>query len=161
MHPILRIGYLLQHLGAVETRKKMQKIVHILQVTGAPFPEEFRFHLYGPYSNDLRAELDAFAAEDLIEETQSGSAFTLKPTRKLIDLIALAREEIPEWTKLAEELNAKSPTDLEGISTLLYFHQWGFEEEDWCEKFGELKAHLADRYDEFATEAKRLLATAA
>lgn len=42
--------------------------VPILQVTGAPFPEEFRFHLYGAYSSDLRVELDAFAAEELIEE---------------------------------------------------------------------------------------------
>jgi uncharacterized protein YwgA len=49
-HPIVRIGLLLKKVESIETRKKFQKIVHILQVMDAPFPESYDSHHYGAFS---------------------------------------------------------------------------------------------------------------
>lgn len=162
-HPIVRIGLLLKKVEAIETRKKFQKIVHILQVMGAPFPESYDFHHYGAYSAELRRELDAFKSEELIDEIEipgQFTSYTVKPTEKLKALL----EQLPPsgdepWLDWASELNRKSPKDLEGISTLLYLHQRVWPIASWKAKFTELKPHLAANYDSYESEALRLLET--
>lgn len=163
-HPIVRIGLLLKKVEAIETRKKFQKIVHILRVMGAPFPESYDFHHYGAYSAELRRELEAFKSEELISETEIPGPFTsytVKPTEKLKELL----EQLPPsgdepWLAWASELNRKSPTDLEGISTLLYLHQRVWPKVSWSGRFSELKPHLAPNFDLYEAEALRLLETA-
>jgi uncharacterized protein YwgA len=163
-HPIVRIGLLLKKVEAIETRKKFQKIVHILQVMGAPFPESYDFHHYGAYSAELRRELDAFKSEELIDETEipgQFTSYTVKPTGKLLELL----EQLPPshdepWLTWASELNRKSPKDLEGISTLLYLHQRAWPQVSWSGKFAELKPHLSANYTRYESEALRLLETA-
>lgn len=163
-HPIVRIGLLLKKVEAIETRKKFQKLVHILQVMGAPFPESYDFHHYGAYSSELRGELEAFKAENLIDETAIPGqfvSFTVKPTAKLLGLLdKLQIMEEPEWLPWAAELNSESPRELEGISTLLYLHQWLWPQTSWHGKFNELKPHLATDYDRFERKALRLLKAA-
>lgn len=163
-HPIVRIGLLLKKVEAIETRKKFQKIVHILQVMGAPFPESYDFHHYGAYSAELRSELDAFKAEDLIIEPEvlgQFPSFTVKPTPKLFDLLDKVKiTEEAEWLTWAKELNQKSPRNLEGISTLLYLHQRLWPQTAWRGKFAELKPHLASFYERYESEALGLLRTA-
>jgi uncharacterized protein YwgA len=160
-HPIVRIGLLLKKVESIETRKKFQKIVHILQVMDAPFPESYDFHHYGAYSAELRRELDAFKDEGLITEPETPgpfASFTVKPTGKLLGLLDLLQTtEEPEWLRWAAELNRKSPRELEGISTLLYLHQWLWPLASWPGKFAELKPHLAENYDRFESEALHLL----
>ncbi len=165
MHPIFRLGLLLIHLREVEGRKKFQKLVHILQVMGGPFPERFALNYFGAYSSDLRTELDAFITEDLIVEspTTAGpagefTAYTLTPTAKLKGLL----NELPTlpampWLAWADELNKKSPKELEGISTILFLvqHQWPVA--DWEPKFKALKPHLSDRFSQFKSEAENCL----
>ena len=161
MHPILRIGLLLRRVQGVNTRKKFQKLVHILQVMGAPFPESYDFHFYGPYSAELRRELDAFAGEGLIQEEAVRSnfpSFNLAPTPKLLSLL----EEDPNlpnpgWLDWAEELNKQQPQTLEGISTLLYLHQRKWSRDTWKEKFHQLKPQLSARFAACEAEALRLL----
>jgi uncharacterized protein YwgA len=163
-HPIVRIGLLLKKVEAIETRKKFQKIVHILQVMGAPFPESYDFHHYGAYSSELRSELDAFKAEELIIEPEvpgQFTSYTVKPTPKLLELLDKVQiTEEAKWLDWAAELNRKSPTELEGISTLLYLHQRVWSQETWRGKFAELKPHLTGNYDSYESEALRLLSLA-
>jgi len=165
-HPIVRLGLLLRRVKAIETRKKVQKIVHILQVMGAPFPERYDFHHYGPYSSELAREIDAFKAEDLvIEHPLEGQlpTFRLEPAPKLLGLLAedATLPEDAEWLAWAEELNAERPRRLEGISTLLYFHQRLWPQSSWRTKFAELKPGLMDEYDACEKHALALLDRAA
>ena len=164
MHPILRIGLLLRQLQVVDTRKKFQKLVHILQVMGAPYPESFDLNHYGAYSSELRAELDAFIIEGLVEETCSDEgngvvSYSLRPTQRLIDLVG----EFPgptehEWLNWAKTLNRHNPTELEGISTVLYLCQRGWPKAAWRKRFELIKPHLADRYGSFEAKATEMLA---
>lgn len=161
-HPIVRIGLLLRRVNAIETRKKFQKIVHILQVMGAPFTESYDFHHYGPFSSELRREIEAFVSEALIVETQelvNGlPSYKVCPTEKLLALLEKDPDLIEEeWVDWADELNRKTPRDLEGISTLLYLHQRLWSQDTWRNKFVELKPQLAAQYDWYESEALRLL----
>lgn len=161
-HPIVRIGLLLRRVKAIETRKKVQKIVHILQVMGAPFPERYDFHHYGPFSNELSREIDAFKSENLVTETPVAGnlpTYRLEPSPKLLELLtedpSLATD--PEWLSWAEELNAERPRRLEGISTLLYFHQRLWPRAAWKSKFQELKPQLMEEYERCEEKAIELL----
>lgn len=160
-HPVVRIGLLLRRVKVIETRKKVQKIVHILQAMGAPFPERFDFHHYGPFSSELWREIEAFEAEGLVTEAAiQGNlpTFRLEPTNKLLSLLEEDSGVDDEpWVEWAEELNAKRPRRLEGISTLLYFHQRLWPVQTWSSKFKELKPQLMDEYEQCHAEAMELL----
>lgn len=161
-HPVARIGLLLRRVKTIETRKKVQKIVHILQVMGAPFPERFDFHRYGAFSTELAREIEAFKEENLVVETEiSGPlpTFRLEPAESLLELLSRdsSLTEEPEWLAWAEELNGERPRRLEGISTILYFHQRRWPREAWRKKFQELKPHLVEEYDQCEAKALELL----
>lgn len=64
------IGTLLELLGAIEGRKKLQKIVFLSKHFGLPFQEEFRFHFYGPYSESLATKVQEMVSMGLISEEE-------------------------------------------------------------------------------------------
>jgi uncharacterized protein YwgA len=43
VHPIVPLLQLIYVLGRIGGRKKLQKIVHVLQALGVPFPERFEY----------------------------------------------------------------------------------------------------------------------
>ena len=153
MHPVIRLGTLLLHLNGVEGRKKFQKLVYILQAAGAPFPERFELSLFGAYSSELKAELDAMKAEQLLDEVFSAGwiypFYTLKPGAALRPLFEeLEIKETGTWLSLAERLNRESASTLEGVSTILYLRQRNWQDTSLKERFVALKPHLAARYDD-------------
>jgi hypothetical protein len=63
--------------GGLSSRKRVQKIVCLLQVAGMDFNLDFRLHHYGPYSAELAALLDeATQSGILFEEEQKNSVGT-------------------------------------------------------------------------------------
>jgi uncharacterized protein YwgA len=73
MHPIVPLLQLLHLLKRVEGRKKLQKLVHILQERGVPFPEQFEYSYYGMYSAQLRSEVERLESEKLVDEKEACS----------------------------------------------------------------------------------------
>ena len=55
--------------GGIESRKRIQKTVHLLQAAGAEFELAFRLHHYGPYSAELAEKLDWMAENKILLET--------------------------------------------------------------------------------------------
>lgn len=53
MHPAVPLLQLVHLLRRIEGREKLQKIVYILKVLGAPFSERFEYSSYGMYSLQL------------------------------------------------------------------------------------------------------------
>ena len=162
MHPVLRIGLLLRRVKKFETRNKFQKIVHILQVMGAPFPESFDLNHYGAYSSGLQSELDAFSDEGLVEESEeisgTSKSYSVKPTDKILQMLKeFPNLKEPAWLEWAESLNRKSPCELEGISTVLFLHQRRWPEDSWENHFQQLKPHLFPQYSDYKQEALELL----
>ncbi len=164
MHSALRIAQLLRLLGRVDGRKKLQKLVHILQELGYPFPERFEYSYYGMFSKQLRGELDALAADKLITEREviypSGNpSFSFESTPQLEALLTeVGVDKEPSWAGTAKRLNALSAHILEGVSTILFLHRRGLEGDQLKQRLLSLKPHLADCWDQCERETRGILA---
>ncbi|MDB6118908.1 MAG: hypothetical protein JWO08_2689, partial [Verrucomicrobiaceae bacterium] len=127
MNTLLQLGILFKGVSHVEGRKKLQKMVHILQEFGVPFGVRFGYHHYGPFSEQLQDSLQSFQHDGLIAETPVGGQFPTSqftPEAKLLELLDQVGATVsPAWVDFASELNAKSPRDLEAISTLIYVQE--------------------------------------
>ena len=163
MSPILLLGQLLKTNGPIRGRKKLQKIVHLLQTLGrVPFGYSYQFSFFGPYSADLKADVDALAIEGLVQETNeaNGTGFQTyvfsageKMERLLNDLTA---PETPAWATLARELNGKAAAELEGISTIAFLQKMGWSGELLEEQFKLLKPRLAAGFTGYCAELTKL-----
>lgn len=162
MHPAIPIGQLMLHLGAIEGRKKLQKMVHILQSHGAPFRESFELSLFGAFSGELHAEVDCLVRDKLIEETEppkAGKGWTYRASQRLSELFS--QLSIPleaDWLDLAVELNKRSAQDLEGVSTVIYLKDRGWNGKALREQFHILKPHISKFYNRYLKDAKSLAA---
>lgn len=166
VQPTLQIAQLLCVLKRVEGRKKMQKLVHILQELGHPFTERFDYSYYGMYSQQLRSELDVLEAEKLIvEEAKTnglGDTYTFKSTPELEKFLEEVEADTePKWKKLAESLNSLSAQILEGVSTILFLRRGGLKGDELKTRLLVLKPHLKSVYAECEKQLKSLDAFAA
>jgi len=148
MHPTIRIAHLLHLLQRIEGRKKLQKIVHILQTLGAPFVEPFQYSQYGMYSQQLTTEMGHLVKDGLVTETKAyvgtNEAYVFEATKDLAELLeSLHIEEEPKWSQLGRELNELPPQLLEGISTVLFLQERGYADENLRLRLVALKPHLA------------------
>jgi hypothetical protein len=151
MDGMLELLRLFDSLGEVKGRKKLQKIVHILQSCGFDFPQRFGYLHYGPYSSAVAAEVDALVADHLVAEDGSGETgepYVYKPApaaRQL--LLELDSAETPRWEALAHNLNVRDANTLEAVSTLLYLQRNGFVGKGLKDRFLALKPNLRKLYD--------------
>jgi len=153
MNTVILIGQLFKTVGTVEGRKKLQKMVHILQYFGVPFNIRFGYLHYGPFSSELQSQLDIFEAEGLLREEPSvaGNFKTSKfsPQPALLDLVEkVAGTEEANFAGMAAELNGKSAQELEAISTLLYLCSLGTPEDKLQEAFITLKPKFTNVFEE-------------
>ena len=161
MHPIVPLLQLLHLLQRVEGRKKLQKLVHILQARGVPFTERFEYSYYGMYSAQLRSEVERLEAERLVKETGCSSGTNLSYALKTTDEIGLLMKEIgqeeePGWAATARHLNGLSAQELEGISTILFLKECGLAGNELKQRLLALKPHLESQYAKCEKEANAL-----
>lgn len=156
---------LLRVCERVEGRKKLQKLVHILREAGHPFAYRYGYHFHGPFSIELKGEIDALIEEELIieERGESDSGDFIQYTYRLgegaLNLLNSRSDRSPEpWAPLAKELNAKSAQELEAISTVIYLIRNGCTEESLRDRFGQLKPHLLSQYEGASSCARSLTA---
>ena len=133
-----RLGAIVQRCGTVHSRIKMHKLLYILKSLGYPVQERFEYLHFGPYSEDVAAELQSSvnavyllervteSAEEEDEEPHRRYDYSLG--RKGAELIAHAASSDPTLTAVpdamagvAEELNGSTPARLELVATLMYF----------------------------------------
>jgi uncharacterized protein len=147
----------------VEGRKKLQKIVHILREAGYPFPFRYGYHFHGPFSAELKGEIDSLVTDGLIDEIPGE---TLYDNRMYSYRLSKEAEEFclgddrhpePQWASLARILNEKPAQELEAISTLIYLVRSGFREEALADRFAQLKPHLRDYYSTAQASAKLVI----
>ena len=164
MNTVILIGQLLKTVGAVEGRKKFQKIVHILQHFGAPFNLRFGYLHYGPFSSELQSQLDVYESEELLKEEPCTagnfkiSRFTPQP--KLLALVDRVAGNAPfDFAALAAELNQKPAQELEAISTIFYLQTQGKTDDTLKEAFCQLKPKFVGVFEERLRAADAMRAT--
>jgi uncharacterized protein YwgA len=125
----------------LHTRKRLQKVVFMLQAAGCPLEAGFYLHHYGPYSEEVARLTDELVRLALFEESATGNGqgqqysyrLTAPTVEKLSQLESSERgqamlAELTPYEELARRLLQADLRDLEVAATLLYFRRQG---DDW------------------------------
>jgi uncharacterized protein YwgA len=165
MQRMLNIARLVGVCEKIEGRKKFQKIVHLLREAGyrREFCHQFGYLHYGPYSRELRDEIDLLTDDSvLVDESECRigdyTTFVYTPTDELCELFQeLGLVADPEWAGLAKDLNSREAKELEAMSTVVYLRRLGNSGEGLRAKFTSLKPTLCDRLDKAITETEHFI----
>jgi uncharacterized protein YwgA len=125
----LRIVNLFELRPQIKGRKRIQKVFYLLKYLGYDVPFRYRYHFYGPYSEDLQMELTMKLCLGLWEETYEGQecVYTVKSEkipdfkREIAKISDKATDVQPYPRPLVERLVATDVNVLELTSTLAYF----------------------------------------
>ena len=161
--PFVLLAQLLVCTGGITGRKKLQKMVHILQSQGIDFGFNFRLGLYGAYSSDLSCQMEELVSCHLVGEKASApegypTSLFQAEDKILSALEALGENSTPKWVDLAKKLNAKTPQELEGASTVIFLENVGLQDEALRNQFQAIKPHLSQEFEAAAAFAASLQA---
>src|SRR5262249_38316004 len=151
-----QLARLVEWAGTLNSRKRLQKVVFLLQASGCPFDAEYILHHYGPYSHEVARLSDEMVQVGLLEETSEPNQVGVQYCYALTANAASEMPQLqktPQGKKLARPLTAFEAkakellnTDLwllEIASTMVYFrkqgHSWSNSVERTC-KFKNLTA---------------------
>ncbi|WP_164667542.1 YwgA family protein [Virgibacillus doumboii] len=109
----------------VTGRKKLQKIIYILQKCNVPFEEKYQFHFYGPYSEELSLRIEELCNLGFITEQKEHRSnyfqYNYKITSDGQDFLNQFQMDMPDFAEKAALLKGKSSRFLELVSTMFYF----------------------------------------
>lgn len=138
-----QLAKLVMMAGTLESRKRAQKTVHLLQAAGCDFGAEFRLHYYGPYSPDIAGLLDEMTEGGILDETAQsfvqGTQYNYSLSDEFRESLERheqtpsgqkAKAEIEEHGDLFGELCQRQPKTLELASTMVFFRQC---DQEWAE----------------------------
>ncbi len=83
-----KLAKIVDWAGTLETRKRMQKVVYLLQVAGCPLGADYTLHHYGPYSQEVARLTDEMVQANLLDEKTASNAvgqqysYNLSPTAR-------------------------------------------------------------------------------
>lgn len=139
----LELATLLSWAGeaGLQGRKRLQKVVYLLQEAGCPLGCRFILHHFGPYSRDVADTCDEIVAAGLVVESGGPAngemtyTYSLTPaTRKLLEQAPPPKLKLFE--ELAKYLLNADVWPLELGSTILFFHgqtgDWNKALDDAC-----------------------------
>lgn len=138
-----QLSKLVSWADTLHTRKRLQKVVFMLQAAGCPLGADFILHHYGPYSEELARLTDEMVRAALLEEQTSENgvgqqySYKLRPQaqEKLRSLEQSERgrplsAQMVRFEPLARVLLSADLPDLEVAATVLYFRR---QNHDWPE----------------------------
>lgn len=151
---IIRIKELIKQVGGtLKTRKKLHKLIYLLQELGEDFDQDYYYYNYGVFSQSLASDLDfADDNKDIIEEkVEEVYSYQIGETRYPDeDKLAFKGENLVKITSLGE----KSPRLLEVLSTIVYLNRNHYSGEELKNKLLELKPDHDDEFKEAYVLAK-------
>lgn len=109
----------------VTGRKKLQKMIYILQKCNMPFEEKYAFHVYGPYSEELTLRVEELCNLTFIDEVKEDKGNYFQYHYHITDqgkhFLEQFGLDMPDMSDEIEQLKAKSARFLELAATMLYF----------------------------------------
>lgn len=149
------VARLVSELGEVSGRKRLQKIVHLLQSTGAKeFGYRFILHYFGPYSKELANDLDFLSDVKILDERPpvgGENSYKYAVCAEVMDEVNRMSDRDEggeEWKKLALELKVRGVPFLEALSTIVFLSKRGRQGTRLRKEFDRIKPNLSDRYDQ-------------
>jgi uncharacterized protein YwgA len=147
---------LLSFFRQVETisgRKKLQKIVYLLQNQGFDLEMDYSYYHYGPYSAELQAEVEELVENGFVVEERTSKGYEYHFTEKGAEFLRNLEEQL-EFPKVCLDakqlklLNEQSSQFLELVSTYAFLLKKDYKPEQSLDKTKELKPHLAEYIDD-------------
>lgn len=147
-----QLAKLVQWAGTLRSRKRLQKVVFMLQAAGCSLDADFFLHHFGPYSEEVARLTDEMARKGLLQEEaeplSGGKRYSYRLPEQVARQVADLEktEQGKEWAKQLAPFEGKAMSllqadvkQLEYASTILYFHVHGDEWAAAVEKAAEFK----------------------
>lgn len=80
-----QLAKLISLAGEIKSRKRVQKIICLLQAAGMKWNVEFRLHHYGPYSTEIAGLLDELASRGILEEVEESNGVGVQYNYRLAE----------------------------------------------------------------------------
>lgn len=131
------ISNIVNTVGKVEGRKRLQKMIHLMIVAGYDVDASFRIHRYGPFSEEVASVADTMVIEGELEEYIEAAGpygtfqYLYRSPRK-----GRVSQKI---ATLIKSLNEFSTVELEVASTIAFFESQGIAHEAAIQKTRFLK----------------------
>lgn len=136
-----RLAKLTAWAEVLQARKRLQKVVFLLQAAGCPLDFEFTLHRYGPYSQEVARLSDEMVRGGLLEESVGQNTMGYQYSyqvpestkRQIAELEAGSdgrkwAAQLAPFEDLAKALLKADLKQLEYASTIAYFRRKGL---DW------------------------------
>ncbi|MFC3039647.1 YwgA family protein [Virgibacillus xinjiangensis] len=113
-------------------RKKLQKMIYIMQKCNMPFEEKYEFHFYGPYSEELTLRVEELCNLGFVSEVKEDkgnySQYRYTVTKDGRSFLQQFSSEMPNLEEYVSLMQDKSSRFLELVSTIMYFDHLPLEE---------------------------------
>lgn len=119
-----KIAALIQQTDGIAGRKRLQKVLYILQKLGFPFHETYRFHFYGPYSDELSMQIEELCDFGFVVERKQafgGRASLYRLSEAGERFLDHYKGILPDIHDFVDKLISERTDFLELVSTLFYF----------------------------------------
>jgi len=135
--------------GKIETRKKLHKLVYLLQAAGEDFDQRYMYCHYGPFSATLAADLERGVEDDVFCETYDENAgFTIR-LLETVPIYGRGEAALSEKTRgLLDQFKDEDPQLLEVLGTIVFLARDGYTMPGLKDKLAELKPGLTGHFDE-------------
>lgn len=121
-----------QVANEVTGRKKLQKMIYILQKCNFPFQEKYQFHIYGPYSEELTLRVEELCNLGFLNEVREDKSnyyqYRYEITGDGTEFLEQFSLDMPDLTNEVDMLQSRSSRFLELVATILYFDDLPVEE---------------------------------
>jgi uncharacterized protein len=135
----------------INGRKKLQKMIHLFEVSGLDLPFKYEYHHFGPFSAELQEEINFLVNQGMLNESKEDAAYVYNITEKGKEFKEKLKSEenytVSFKGELLEAFVKENSQFLEIVSTYAYLLDTGYEEEYAKEKAMELKPHLSKYID--------------
>ncbi len=136
------LAKLIDSVERVDSRKRLQKTIYLLQLAGCPLKCDYLLHYYGPYSFELAGLIDQLKGANIIQETEEQlgtgvqrykSVITEKGRNVLVSFEKTktggeARRQIEPFIERFIDLTKVNPWVLELGATVGYYFEGNWED---------------------------------
>lgn len=136
--------------GTFRSRKRMQKLIFLLQAAGCALDASYDLHYYGPYSQDVARLTDEMVREGLLEERIDAHPYGEQYSYTLSEISrqqVMEYEAGPEGSQMAQQVGRfrslahtvylADLKELEVAATIVFFrkhgHDWPVAVEKTCQ----------------------------
>ena len=136
------LAKLISSVTEVDSRKRLQKSIYLLQQAGCPLQFSYILHYYGPYSFELAGLVDQLKGADIIDESPEQTGFggvryrseISQKGKRVLENFQKSKTgkevyaQIQPFIPIFEKFNQKDLWVLELAATIAYFYEGNWAE---------------------------------